>query len=144
MLDRPNTMPLSYTHAFVALAASNFEPLVQFYAHLLGVPPAPYTADRYAEFQLSGVRLGIFKPSAHHESQFAPTPLGSMSLCLEVADLEDAIQSVQATYAALQRQALIPDDLTHPISPVITASHGREVYVHDPANNRLILHEARR
>jgi hypothetical protein len=52
-----------------------------------------------------------------------------MSLCLEVANLDQAIAR-----------------LTHlgypPPGPILTASHGREIYAYDHDGNRLILHQA--
>lgn len=116
------------TGAFVALASVNFERLVGFYGELLQQSARPYHRDRYAEFQLPGLRLAIFKPKADQVGQFAASSSGAMSLCLEVTDLAGAIAH-----------------LTHlghePPGPVLTASHGREVYTYDPDGNRLILHQ---
>ncbi len=116
------------TSAFVALASVDFERLVGFYGELLHQSARPYQRDRYAEFQLPGLRLAIFKPKADQVGQFAAPGSGAMSLCLEVTDLAGAIAH-----------------LTHlgyaPPGPVLTASHGREVYAYDPDGNRLILHQ---
>lgn len=117
------------TSAFVALASENFERLVGFYNGLLDQSARPYQRDRYAEFQLPGLRLAIFKPKTDQVAQFAAPSSGAMSLCLEVTDLDGAIAH-----------------LTHlgyaPPGPVLTASHGREVYAYDPDGNRLILHQS--
>ncbi len=115
------------TSAFVALASENFERLVGFYSAWLDQPARPYQRDRYAEFQLPGLRLAIFKPKADQVAQFA-APSGAMSLCLEVTDLAGAI-------ARLTELGYTPP------GPVLTASHGCEVYAYDPDGNRLILHQ---
>jgi predicted enzyme related to lactoylglutathione lyase len=119
---------LGCTAALMTLASENFAALVKFYGELLGQTANPYQRDRYAEFQLPGLRLGIFCPRADQASQFVATSSGAMGLCLEVADLEAAI----AHLAALGNS---------PPGPVIIASHGREVYAYDPDGNRLILHQ---
>ncbi|TVQ09259.1 MAG: glyoxalase [Leptolyngbya sp. DLM2.Bin27] len=112
----------------MTLSSTKFEPLVEFYSALLGQAAQPYQADRYAEFCLPGLRLAIFRPKADQATQFEAPNSGAMSLCLEVADLAAAIAH-----------------LTHlgypPPGPVITATHGREVYTYDPDGNRLILHQ---
>ncbi|MBD2232337.1 glyoxalase [Phormidium tenue FACHB-1052] len=112
----------------MALASENFGRLVDFYGELLDQSARPYQRDRYAEFHLPELRLAIFKPNTDHASQFAAPSSGAMSLCLEVTDLDGAIAH-----------------LTHlgyaPPGPVLTASHGREVYAYDPDGNRLILHQ---
>lgn len=115
--------------AFVALASVNFEQLVGFYSGLLDQSARPYQRDRYAEFQLPGLRLAIFKPKSDQTSQFAAPSSGAMSLCLEVTDLEGAI-------AHLTRLGYAPP------GSVLTASHGREIYAYDPDGNRLILHQS--
>jgi predicted enzyme related to lactoylglutathione lyase len=115
--------------AFVTLAATEPETLVQFYAQLLNQEPKPYIPNVYAEFQLSGLRLGIFKPKENHQREFANSTQSGMSLCLEVNDLDDAIACfTRLGYAP-------PGDIT-------TASHGREIYAYDPQGNRLILHQS--
>ena len=122
-------MAFHYTEAFVTLASADSETLVKFYRQLLGQDPHPYLPRRYAEFQLKGLRLGIFQPQASHQQEFAS--LGSsMSLCLEVDDLDQAIAHLT--------------QLGYPPPGEITgASHGRETYAYDPAGNRLILHQTK-
>ncbi|MBD1872871.1 glyoxalase [Nodosilinea sp. FACHB-131] len=116
------------TSAFVAIASANFEQLVGFYGELLHQAAQPYQRDRYAEFQLPGLRLAIFKPKTDQVAQFAAHSSGAMSLCLEVTDLAGAIARLTHLGCA-------------PPGPVLTASHGREVYAYDPDGNRLILHQ---
>lgn len=121
-------MPLAYTTAFLTLADRESECLVQFYQQLLGQAPIVHIPDVYAEFQLSGLRLGIFKPKAGHQSEFTAPSSGSMSLCIEVENLQKAIDHLTA--------------LGCPPPGVETiASYGREIYAYDPAGNRLILYE---
>lgn len=115
--------------AWLTLATNQFERLVRFYATWLEQTPDPYWSDRYAEFQLPGLRLGIFCPKADHRAEFAQSTQGSMSLCLEVADLEGAIAHLTAIGYP-------------PTGTIQVASHGSEIYVYDPDGNRLILHQS--
>jgi hypothetical protein len=121
-------MTFPYTTAFLALSDCTGETLVPFYQHLLGQAPTLHIPNVYAEFRLSGLRLGIFKPQASHQLEFSQPSSGSMSLCLEVEHLESAIAHLTT--------------LGYPPTGAVTiASHGREIYAYDPAGNRLILHE---
>lgn len=116
--------------ALVTLAAVDIEKIVSFYTQLLNQEPSICIPNVYAEFQLPGVKLGIFRPKETHRQEFENSHLakGSMSLCLEVSNLEGAIAHLTA--------------LGYPPSgEIITASHGREIYASDPAGNRLILHQ---
>lgn len=121
---------LTYHAAFVAIAAVEFSTVVSFYQKLLGQLPRPFEKNRYAEFHLSGLRLGIFRPQPSHQSEFMGHSSGPISLCLEVGDLEQAIAHTFASGGTCA------DYIT-------SASHGREVYAYDPAGNRIILHEAK-
>ncbi len=123
-------MRFRYTDAFVTLAAIDIDTLVEFYSQLLTQEPSPFIPKIYAEFQLSGLRLGIFKPKQKHEQEFANSAHSGMSLCLEVEDLEEAIAHLTSLGYP-------------PPGEVTTASHGREIYAYDPARNRLILHQSR-
>ncbi|MGB3493382.1 MAG: VOC family protein [Elainellaceae cyanobacterium] len=122
--------PLHLREAFVALAAHSFEAVVGFYEALLGRSPQPYVPQIYAEFQMPGLKLGIFRPSDDHVQEFAQSEGAGLSLCLEVEDLEEAI-------AHLTRMGHPPSGLPK------TASHGQEIYAYDPAGNRLILHQSK-
>lgn len=121
--------PLGCSSAYVVLASSSFAALVAFYRDFLGQEPHPHWPQRYAEFTWGGLRLGIFAPQASHAAEFQASSAGSMSLCLEVAHLERAITH-------LTRLGYPPP------GPVLTASHGREIYAYDPDGNRLILHQS--
>lgn len=110
---------------FVALADSEAR-LVEFYRQFFELEPTVHLPQVYTEFELAGLRLGIFQPKAEHRQEFQGR--GSMSLCVEVEQLEAAI----ARLAAL--------GYSQPVE-IISASHGRETYVYDPAGNRLILHQ---
>jgi len=123
-------MAFQYTNAFVTLAATDTETLVQFYAQLLEQEPKPYIPNVYAEFELPGLRLGIFKPKEKHQQEFGNSAQSGMSLCLEVDDLEKAIAHLTILGYP-------------PPGEITTASHGREIYAYDPATNRLILHESK-
>jgi predicted enzyme related to lactoylglutathione lyase len=117
--------------ASVTLASVNIEGLVNFYTQLLEKKPITIIPTVYAEFQLPGLRLGIFKPKEIYEPEFATIATSKISLCLEVNNLEDAIAHLTA--------------LGHPPPGEISlASHGREIYAYDPDGNRLILHQALR
>lgn len=121
-------MTFQTANVFVTLAHPAIAPLVDFYTQLFEKPPAVYRPDIYAEFDLPGLRLGIFTPRVDQEAEFASSGQGGMSLCLEVADLEEAI--ARLTYLGYP-----------PPGMILTSSHGREVYAYDPAGYRLILHE---
>jgi predicted enzyme related to lactoylglutathione lyase len=122
-------MSFLYTDAFVTLAAADVETLVQFYRQLLDREPNPYIPHIYAEFQVSGLRLGIFQPKPTHLQEFEQSTQSGMSLCLEVDDLEGAIAHLSSIGYP-------------PPGEITTASHGREIYAYDPAGNRLILHQS--
>lgn len=115
--------------ALVTLASFNIETLVNFYRELLGFEPATQIPNIYAEFQLPGLKLGIFKPKQTNYSEFENSVRSKMSLCLEVSDLENAIAHLTALGYP-------------PPGEIIAASHGKEVYAYDPDGNRLILHQS--
>jgi hypothetical protein len=115
--------------ALVTIAALEYEKVIDFYRELLSQEPKPYILNVYGEFQLPGLRLGIFSPKINHQSDFNNSAHSSLSICLEVANLENAITHLH--------QIGYP-----PPGEIITASHGREIYAYDPAGNRLILHQS--
>ena len=119
---------LQCTNAFVTLASANIESLVDFYTQLLGQAPISHIPNIYAEFQLPGLRLAIFKPKATNKQEFESGKSG-MSLCLEVRDLESAIAHLTSLGYP-------------PPGEILTASHGKEIYAYDPEGNRLILHQS--
>lgn len=116
--------------AFVTLAAPDLEQLVQFYCQLLGCEPICYRPDVYAEFQLPELRLGLFQPQASQQAEFLNQGRSSLSLCLQVSNLETAIQHLSRLGCPSPGEIQV-------------ASHGREVYAYDPIGNRLILYEAK-
>jgi predicted enzyme related to lactoylglutathione lyase len=118
------------TGALVTLAAVNFEQLLQFYSQLLQQQPQIFIPKVYAEFNLKGLRLGIFSPKESHQQEFSNSIGSGMSLCLEVEDLEQTI-------AHLTRIGCPPP------GDILSASHGWEIYAYDPAFNRLILHQSK-
>ncbi|MGL5082076.1 MAG: VOC family protein [Microcoleaceae cyanobacterium] len=122
-------MALNCQSAFVTIASLEIEPLVGFYCQLLGIQPQIYQAQAYAEFHLGGFRLGIFKPKETNADEFAHHQKTSISLCLEVENLEQAIAHLH--------------HLGYPPSgAIITAAHGQEIYAYDPLGNRLIVHQS--
>ena len=116
------------TNAFITLASVNIESLVDFYTQLLGQAPTSYIPNIYAEFQLPGLQLGIFKPKVTNKQEFESGKSG-MSLCLEVKDLEGAIAHLTSLGYP-------------PPGKILTASHGKEIYAYDREGNRLILHQS--
>jgi hypothetical protein len=122
-------MPLKLSAALLTLAAANFDPLVQFYCQLLSQQPNRYIPNVYAEFQLPGLTLGIFRPKQPEQYEPTASCRSAMSLCLEVENLEAAIAHLyELGYS--------------PPGPIVIASHGREIDAFDPNRNRLILHES--
>ena len=123
------SVPLQIHTVFVALADRQDAALVTFYRQLFGEPTTAIP-NLYAEFQLPGLKLGIFQPKASHQEEFDRCSSGSMSLCIEVEQLETAIEHLRCLGFP-------------PPGEIMIASHGREIYAYDPAGNRLILHEAK-
>jgi hypothetical protein len=122
-------MVFQCTTAFVTLASVNVAKLVLFYSQLFVQEPKRYIPNVYAEFQLPGLRLAIFKPKETNQSEFKNGVKSGMSLCLEVSDLAEAIAHLNAIGYP-------------PPGNILTASHGREIYAYDPDRNRLILHQS--
>lgn len=123
-------MVFQYTDAFVTITTINLDNLVNFYTIVLREEPLKLIPNIYAEFKLSGIKLGIFKPKKTNESEFINSVKSKMSLCLEVSNLEDAIAHLTVLGYP-------------PPGEIITASHGREIYAYDPDGNRIILHQSK-
>ena len=122
-------MSFQCTEAFVTIATVNFKELVDFYIQFLNQNPKNYVSSSYAEFQLSGLKLAIFRPKESHMSEFNDSFRSSVSLCLEVKDLEGVMYHLET--------------LGHPpFGDITSASHGREVYAYDIDGNRIILHQS--
>ena len=75
------------------------------------------------------LRLGIFQPKKNHQSEFDRSTGSRMSICIEVENLEMAIEHLT--------KIGFP-----PSGEITTASHGKEIYAYDRDGNRLILHQA--
>jgi predicted enzyme related to lactoylglutathione lyase len=111
--------------ALMTIAAPQFEQSVAFYHQLFQQESATYIPNVYAEFHVSGLRLALYNP---RDQEARSTPYPSVSLCLEVESLEDAIAHLTALgYPP-------PGTILHP-------SHGREIYAYDPDGNRIILYQ---
>ncbi len=123
-------MNFDYLDIFVTISTNNIEALIDFYSHLLQTQPTVYLPGVYGEFKLQKLRLGIFQPKIERKLEFDNIN-SSMSLCIEVENLEQAI-------------AYLADMGSPPSGEIIYASHGQEIYAYDPAGNRLILHQAKK
>jgi predicted enzyme related to lactoylglutathione lyase len=118
-----------FTDAFVTIASTNFDIIVKFYSQLFDCEARSYRPGVYAEFAIGGLRLGIFQPKSTNLPKQSGYHNGGMSICLEVINLEQAIDKLaQLDYP--------------PPGNIITASHGREIYAYDPDGNCLILHQS--
>jgi predicted enzyme related to lactoylglutathione lyase len=126
-----------FTDAFVTIASTNFDLIVKFYSQLFDSEARSYRPGVYAEFAISGLRLGIFQPKSivggasplENLAKQSGHYNGGMSICLEVSNLEQAIDKLsQLDYP--------------PPGNIIAASHGREIYAYDPDGNCLILHQS--
>lgn len=121
-------MKLSCSEIFITIATENVQLSADFYQQLLELKPKISRLPAYVEFEFENLRLAIFKPKADHQAEFV-SRTSSMSLCLELEDLDRAIAHLS--------------DLGYPPpGEVIQASHGREIYAYDPDGNRLILHQS--
>ncbi len=119
-----------FTAALVTISSPNFDVVVDFYTQFFATKPQPYMAGGYAEFMIGGLRLGIFQPAPGNLAEFGNPSESALSVCLEVTNLEQAIDKLtQLGYP--------------PPGQIITASHGREIYAYDTDGNRLILHQSR-
>ena len=121
-------MTLDYSTVWVTIAAQDFERSQDFYEQLCGKAPdrtlGPVDQPIYAEFQLKGLRLGIYRPQATN-----PAPTSSpLSICFQVKSLEESIAHLAS--------------IGFPVAgEILTPRHGREVYAADPDGNRLILYQ---
>ncbi|MGH1396972.1 MAG: VOC family protein [Trichormus sp.] len=121
-------MDFYYTDAIVTIATQDIDTLVNFYSDLLDKQPINFIPRVYAEFELIGLKLGIFQPKENHNAEFQTSANSKISLCLEVNNLEAAI-------------AHLTNIGYPPPGEIAIASHGREIYAYDPDGNRLILHQ---
>ena len=122
-------MALKYCNAFVTIAAKDLNSSIEFYRQLLQQDPQPFVPKVYGEFNLKGLRLGIFQPKKNNQSEFANSTGSGMSICIEVENLKRAI-------------ATLTEIGSPPPGEITTASHGKEIYAYDRDGNRLILHQS--
>ncbi len=121
-------MVLTYNRAYIAIAALDITKTIDFYSKLLQLKPEKYIPNVYAEFDLQQLRLAIFQPKIDNITEFNNSQGSGMSICLEVVDLENAI-------------AFLSEIGYPPSGNIVTASHGKELYVYDPSGNRIILYQ---
>ena len=121
-------MDFQFTDSLVTIAVVNIEILVNYYGQLLREKPIKYIPNVYVEFELPNLKLGIFKLKPTYDAEFINATQSKISLCLEVNNLENAL--VHLTSFGYP-----------PSTSIITASHGREIYIYDPDGNRIILHQ---
>jgi len=120
-------MALKIKEFLATIAALDLDRLVEFYTLFLCREPVIWIKDVYAEFEVSGLRFGLFKPRSSDQPEFAGN-CGAMSLCLEVENLEAAI-------ASLTELGQAPEEAS------VTTDYGVEIYAYDPEGNRLILYQ---
>lgn len=120
-------MPFKVRGSLATIATLELNNLVEFYILFLRQEPRIWVADVYAEFEISGLRFGLFKPRSSDQPAFEGNR-GAMSLCLEVENLEAAI-------ASLTELGQAPEEAT------VTTDYGLEIYAYDPQGNRLILYQ---
>jgi catechol 2,3-dioxygenase-like lactoylglutathione lyase family enzyme len=122
-------MNFSITRAFVTIAVANWQQSLDFYQGLLQLTPKVLQADRYAEFQRPDGAIALYQPRSEESPQsFPANHYPSMSLCLQVPDLQAAI-------AHLERMGYAPP------AGIQRSQHGQEIYIYDPNGNRIILYE---
>jgi predicted enzyme related to lactoylglutathione lyase len=111
--------------AWVTIAAQDLERSISFYSQLFAQQPISEIPNKYAEFEVSGLRLGIYQPRSNELQSNGEFPI--VSLCLEVEDLEEAIEHLTKIGAS--------------VGETIRSSHGIECYAYDPHGNRIILYQ---
>ena len=120
---------MQYNSIIITIATVNFDCILSFYTQLLAQEPKKLIPRIYAEFEIPGLKLGIFQPKPVNAAEFVTNSQSPLSLCLEVNNLESSISYLTS--------------LGYPPPGIIyTASHGREIYAYDPDGNRLILHQS--
>ncbi|MEN9232386.1 MAG: VOC family protein [Thermostichus sp. DG02_5_bins_236] len=124
-------MAMRISAALISLATPDLPRLCHFYQSLLGIPPQVQLSTLrdpvYVEFQLPGLRLGLYR--SHHPDFVARA--GAMSLCLQVEDLQGSLSKIQA----------LLEDYRIAVSPIRQDFHGQEVDFGDPEGNRIVLHQ---
>lgn len=121
----------NYQKGLIALGAAHFEEVIQFYEKLFGTKPADAIGQSYVEFNVAGLRLGIFKPREHNVEKFENKSREGhgLSICFQLQNLDELIAECRAKGF----------EITDPIP----TKHGREAFLYDPQHNRLIFSQMR-
>jgi predicted enzyme related to lactoylglutathione lyase len=120
------------THVRLNVPADDFEECFRFYRDVLGFETEWPCEPPYSEFEAGGVRLGLFDRGIMSELIGAPMPGGdgSVLLCVEVEDVDEAYRRVLAGGGSPVRE---PQD-----QPVWRL---RVALVRDPAGNVIELNK---
>ena len=122
-------MTFKYEKTLVSIGAENVEQICQFYQALLNQPPSIYRESIYAEFNLSGLVLAIFKPRPNeHDEFFNEEHKGGLSICFLVENLQQIINH------------LVDLGYKEELSPKTTRTM-KELYIYDPEGNRIIFYQ---
>lgn len=111
--------------AWVTIAAQDLARSIEFYRQLFRQEPISEMPNKYAEFDIAGLRLGIYQPRSTELQPSSEFP--TMSLCVEVENLEAAIDHLKQIGASS--------------GEIIPSSHGKELFAYDPDGNRIILYQ---
>lgn len=117
----------NYQKGLIALGAARFEEVVAFYEKLFGTKPIDAIGQSYVEFDIAGLRIGIFKPRETNLEKFENKDRDGhgLSICFQLQHLDDLIAECRAK--------------GFDIGDPITTRHGREAFLYDPQHNRLIF-----
>jgi len=120
---------MNYQKVLISVGTKKIEQCISFYRAFLGISPSIYKESTYAEFQLEGLILAIFKPRVEEDENFSNQDnRAPLSICLQVDNLE-------LTLLNLNNLGFVS-----PLK-VDSASNIREAHFYDPAGSRIILYD---
>jgi hypothetical protein len=70
----PEIKEMIYTNAFLTLATNQWQRAVDFYGHLLAQSPQAVQPNRFAAFDLQGLRLAIYCPKLEEKISLPTYP----------------------------------------------------------------------